>query len=72
MLNFARILPLRGRRLEALATALEDQLGAERAVGAIRQQIAIADRRGRELLYALHDEIARRHHWWLRGQTRQG
>ena len=69
MLTFARILPLRGRRLEALATALEDQLGAERAVGAIRQQIATADRRGRELLYALHDEIARRHHWWLPGRS---
>lgn len=69
MLTFARILPLRGRRLEALATALEDQLGAQRAVGAIRQQIMVADRRGRGLLYALHDEIARRHHWWLSDPT---
>lgn len=68
MLCFDRIFPLRGRRLEALATALEDQLGAERAVGAIRTQITVADRRGRELLYALHDEIARRHHWWLPGK----
>ena len=65
MPTVARIFPLRGRRLEALATELENQLGAERAVRAIRQQIAVADRRGRERLYSLHDEIARRHHWWL-------
>lgn len=65
MLSVTRILPLRGRRLEALATALEEELGAERAVRAIRQQIPIADRRGRERLYSLHDEIARRHRWWL-------
>jgi hypothetical protein len=64
MFTVDRMLPLRRRRLEALATALEEQLGAERAVRAIRNQIAVADRRGRELLYALHDEIARRHHWW--------
>lgn len=65
MFTVARILPLRGRRLEALATVLEDQLGPERAVRAIREQIPIADRRGRERLYSLHDEIARRHRWWL-------
>lgn len=69
MLTFDRILPLRGSRVEALATALEDKLGAERAVRAIRQQITIADRRGRQLLYALHDEIARRHRWWLSGPS---
>jgi hypothetical protein len=65
MLSVMRILPLRGRRLEALATALEDELGAQRAVRAIRQQITAADRRGRKRLYSLHDEIARRHGWWL-------
>jgi hypothetical protein len=54
-------LPLRGRRLETLASALEDQLGPERAVLAIRRQIGVADRRGRRRLYSLHDEIARRH-----------
>jgi hypothetical protein len=61
MFTLDRILPLRGQRLEALATALEDRLGAERAVLAIRQQITVADRRGRKRLYSLHDEIARRH-----------
>jgi hypothetical protein len=65
MLTLARILPLRGRRFHALAMELENQLGAERAVRAIRRQIAVADRRGRERLYTLHDEIARRHRWWL-------
>lgn len=69
MLSVARMFPLRGRRLEAMATQLEDQLGAERAVRAIRQQIAIADRRGRVRLYSLHDEIARRHGWWLLDST---
>jgi hypothetical protein len=65
MVSAARIFPLTRRRLEALATELENQLGAERAVRAIRQQITVADRRGRERLYSLHDEIARRHRWWL-------
>lgn len=71
MISVARILPLRGRRLEAMATRLEDQLGAERAVLAIRQQIIFADRRGRARLYTLHDAIARRHRWWL-GERAEG
>lgn len=65
MFSLSRILPMNPDRLDALATRLEEQLGPLDAVRAIRQQITIADRKGRERLYMLHDEIARRHHWWL-------
>lgn len=65
MFSLNRILPMNPDRLDALATRLEEQLGPLDAVRAIRQQITVADRKGRERLYMLHDEIARRHHWWL-------
>jgi len=52
-------------RLLSEATALEDELGPERAVARIRQQITEADRRGRRRLYRLHDEIVRRYDWKL-------
>ncbi|MGA0604225.1 hypothetical protein ACO2Q3_26215 [Caulobacter sp. KR2-114] len=69
MFSLSRLLPMNPERVDALASRLEEQLGAEDAVRAIRQQITVADRKGRERLYMLHDEIARRHHWWLPDRT---
>ena len=63
MFAFARLLPFTRRRAIAIATALEDAMGAADAVRAVRQQIPLADRRARRRLYALHDEIMRRHGW---------
>jgi len=65
MFSLLRLLPMNAERVDTLATRLEEQLGPLDAVRAIRQQIIVADRKGRERLYMLHDEIARRHHWWL-------
>jgi hypothetical protein len=50
-----------GPKIVTEASTLEDELGAEGAIAAIREKIAVADRTTRKHLYRLHDEIARRH-----------
>jgi hypothetical protein len=48
-------------RLEAEASAMEDELGPAAAIQRVRDMIVRAGRPERRRLYRLHDEIARRH-----------
>lgn len=61
MIRLSKWLGAHRRRLLAEASTLEDELGIEGALSAIRGQIASADRGARERLYRLHDELVRRY-----------
>jgi hypothetical protein len=61
MIRLSQWLGAGRQRLLAEATTLEDELGIDGALTAIRGQIASADRSARGRLYRLHDELVRRY-----------
>ncbi len=65
-------LPPRWRtsRLEAEASAMEDEFGPTAAIELVRDMIVRAPRPARRRLYRLHDEIARRLHARRGGEER--